>query len=130
MDLKDKPQITKNTNFWQSLGHAKDGLIDLVTEERNFRSHLVSAFLVILAGLLFRVSLIDWAWLFLVIFLVIIAETINTIIENVVDLVVGKRYNVIAKRIKDIAAGGVLITSGFAVLVGCIIFVPLILKWF
>ena len=50
------------------------------------RKHLVSAILVVLAGLIFRVSATEMALSFDGSFLVIALEIVNSAIENVVDL--------------------------------------------
>lgn len=128
MRHKYNKQITKNKNIFQTIYHAYDGIKDLLVEERNFRMHSCLALLCIIIALFLRISSISWIWLLLVIFFVLMAETINTIVENLTNLVVGRHYNVIAKRVKDIAAGGVMLSSFFAVIVMLIIFIPLIIK--
>ena len=57
-----------------------------------------------------------------------LAEIINTIFENVVDMFTDFHFHPIGKKVKDMAAGAVLLTAGFAVLVGLILFVPKILQ--
>ncbi|MBW1570849.1 diacylglycerol kinase family protein, partial [Streptococcus sp. SPC0] len=103
------------------------GIFTAFKEERNMRKHLVSAILVILAGLTFQVSMVEWLFLLLSIFLVITFEIINSAIENVVDLASNYHFSMLAKNAKDMAAGAVLVVSLFAVLVGLIIFIPKIL---
>ena len=48
--------------------------------------------------------------------------------ENVVDMFTDFHFHPIGKKVKDMAAGAVLLTAGFAVLVGLILFVPKILQ--
>ena len=131
MGLNDNSQQTgKNRAFRQSLGHALDGLQALVRTERNFRKHLVVGTLAVLAGIILQLTVNEWLWLTLAIFLVLIAETLNTIVEAVVDLIVGQTYHELAKRAKDVAAGRVLLAAAFAVVVGCLVMLPAILRWF
>jgi undecaprenol kinase len=66
----------------------------------------------------------EWLFLLLSIFLVFMAELFNSAIENVVDLAADYQFHLRAKRAKDMAAGAVLVISGFSVLAGLIIFVP------
>ncbi|HBV08297.1 MAG TPA: UDP kinase, partial [Enterococcus faecalis] len=73
-------------------------------------------------------TLAEWLWLLLAVFLVWLAEIINTIFENVVDMFTDFHFHPIGKKVKDMAAGAVLLTAGFAVLVGLILFVPKILQ--
>ncbi|QBP17983.1 diacylglycerol kinase family protein [Acetilactobacillus jinshanensis] len=128
MASQNDHQITKNKNFCQSLGHAWDGIIDLFKEERNFRFHTCAAMTVVVIGLILHVSLEDWSWLLVAIFAVLVMEGVNTVVENMVDLEVGHHYNLRAKHIKDIAAGCVLVTSFFAAIIGCIVFIPVLLR--
>lgn len=131
MALNDKSKQTgKNRAFRQSLGHAWDGLRALFRYERNFRKHLVVGTLAVIAGAILRLTLNEWLWLVLAIFLVLIAETLNTIVEAVVDLIVGETYHDLAKRAKDIAAGGVLMAAIFAVIVGALVMLPALGRWF
>ncbi|WP_341778355.1 diacylglycerol kinase family protein [Levilactobacillus sp. HBUAS70063] len=131
MASSDKHQQTsKNRAFVQSLGHAWDGLRALFHYERNFRKHLAVGSLAVIAGVILRLTLNEWLWLVLAIFLVLIAETLNTIVEAVVDLVVGTTYHDLAKRAKDVAAGGVLLAAIFAVIVGALVMLPALSRWF
>ena len=82
-----------------------------------------------IAGLIFRVSAIEWLFLLLSIFLVVSFEIVNSAIENVVDLASDYHFSMLAKNAKDMAAGAVLVISGFAVITGLIIFVPKIWDW-
>lgn len=88
------------------------------------RKHAVSAILVLIAGTVFRISAVEWLFLLLSVTLVIAFEIVNSAIENVVDLASDYHFSMLAKNAKDMAAGAVLVVSGFALLTGLIIFVP------
>ena len=126
MDLRDtnSQKKWKNRDLVASMEFAITGVLTAFKEERNMRKHLVSAILAALTGLVFRISAIEWLFLLLAIFLVIILEIINSAIENVVDLASGYHFSMLAKNAKDMAAGAVLVASGYAVLTGLIIFIP------
>lgn len=126
MDLQENNSKNrwKNRELIASLEFAVTGLLTAFKEERNMRKHLVSAILVIIAGLIFQVSMTEWLFLLLSVCLVIAFEIVNSAIENVVDLASGYHFSMLAKNAKDMAAGAVLFVSGFAVLVGLMIFVP------
>ena len=126
MDLRENNSKNrwKNRELISSLDFAVSGLITTFKEERNMRKHAVSAILVILAGLVFQVSVTEWLFLLLSISLVIAFEIVNSAIENVVDLASDYHFSMLAKNAKDMAAGAVLFVSGFALLTGLIIFVP------
>lgn len=128
MDLKDK-QVTKNKNLLTAVLHACDGLQQAFKEERNLKIHLGMASVISLLGLVFQLSLAEWRWLILIIFLVILMEMLNTIIENLVDLITEGKYHPLAKKVKDMAAGVVLLSAILALAVGSLIFIPKIINW-
>ncbi|NQN49879.1 diacylglycerol kinase family protein [Streptococcus suis] len=126
MDLQENNSKNrwKNRELIASLEFAVTGLFTAFKEERNMRKHLASAILVVLAGLIFQVSVTEWLFLLLSISLVIAFEIVNSAIENVVDLASDYHFSMLAKNAKDMAAGAVLFVSGFALVTGLIIFVP------
>ncbi|MFR4957112.1 MAG: diacylglycerol kinase family protein, partial [Enterococcus gallinarum] len=71
-----------------------------------------------------------WLWLLLSVFLVWIVEIVKTVFENVVDMFTDFHFHPIGKKIKDMAAGAVLMTAFFALIVAAIIFIPKILAFF
>ncbi|AND78930.1 MULTISPECIES: diacylglycerol kinase family protein [Streptococcus] len=130
MDLRDNhsQKKWKNMTLMASMEFAITGILTAFREERNLRKHLVSAVLAALSGLIFRISGLEWLFLFLAIFLVIAFEIVNSAIENVVDLASNYHFSMLAKNAKDMAAGAVLVVSGYAVLTGLIIFLPKIFR--
>lgn len=124
MALNDKKKIPeKNRKFRTSFGYAFKGVQTVFQEERNMKAHVAALVLVILLSLFLPLSANEWLWLLLVSYLVLVMEIVNTVIENLVDLVT-KEYHPIAKKVKDMAAAVVLVTASFAVLVGSIIILP------
>ena len=127
MDLQDNnnnKRKWKNRDVISSLEFALTGIFTAFKEEKNMRSHVLSALAAIIAGLIFRISAIEWLLLLLSIFLVIAFEIMNSAVENVVDLASDYHFSMRAKNAKDMAAGAVLVVSGFAVITGLIIFLP------
>lgn len=114
----------KNRTLTASLEFALTGIVNAYKEERNMRKHLISALLAIIAGAVFHITVTEWLFLLLSIFLVIAFEIINSSIENVVDLASDYHFSMLAKNAKDMAAGAVLLISGYALLTGLIIFLP------
>ncbi|MGT2867150.1 diacylglycerol kinase family protein [Streptococcus fryi] len=126
MDLHEtkSPKKWKNRDLIASLEFALTGIVTAFKEERNMKKHVATAVVVILAGLFFGVSLVEWLFLLLSIFLVIAFEIINSALENVVDLASDYHFSMLAKNAKDMAAGAVLVMSLFAALTGLLIFLP------
>lgn len=129
MALKDNnpekhPQ--KNRTFIDSFRYAIEGVYTVFQEERNMRSHMLSTVAVILIAIFLPLNFHEWLWILLVCFLVLVMEIWNTVVENIVDLV-SPNYHPLAKKIKDMAAAAVLLTSFFSVLVGATILLPKII---
>ncbi|MFL1695225.1 diacylglycerol kinase family protein [Weissella kandleri] len=120
----EKLQIEKNTGFLQSFGHAVEGIGQLLKRERNMRFHFFASAVVIYIGFMLKINRQDWLWIAMAIFAVIMAEFVNTMIETMVDLVVGQLYHPLAKVAKDVAAGAVVFAAVYAIAVGTIVFWP------
>ncbi|WP_320837885.1 diacylglycerol kinase family protein [Zhongshania sp.] len=106
-----------------SLRDALNGLGILLVEQHNARIHFVVAICVLALGLLTGLSGVEWIMVFAAIALVWMAEAFNTALEYLADAAVPETHALIGKA-KDVAAAGVLISAGFAVLVGLWVFVP------
>jgi len=110
----------------KSFGYAFKGIDDVIEHEPNMKIHVVVAILVVIMAFIFKVSIIEWIILVLLIGAVLAAETINTTIENLVDMYT-KEYDEKAKIVKDTAAGTVLILAITSAIIGLIIFIPKII---
>ncbi len=84
---------------------------------------MIAAMAVIIAGIVLGITRTEWIMVVMCIGTVIAAELFNTAIEKLVDLVSPERHPV-AGRVKDIAAGAVLICAVAAAIIGLIIFIP------
>ena len=107
----------------KSFGYALSGVAYTIKTQLNFRIHLVAILMVLLAGWYFHLSASEWLWIVLAIGLVLVAELLNTAIEILVDLV-SPDFNIQAGRVKDVAAGAVVIAAMIAVVIGLLIFIP------
>jgi diacylglycerol kinase len=111
----------------KSFEHAFNGLLILIKEEHNARIHLFATICVIVAGVLFKISLNEWIAIIFSIGLVFCLEIINSSIENIADFIYPEKHEKI-KKIKDLSASGVLISAITALIIGLIIFIPKIIK--
>ena len=107
--------------FLKSFFYALRGVRTSISEQRNLKIQLVTALIVVAAGLYFRISAVDWSILLLTISLVIGFEMINSSIEDLVDLVTTE-WKPLAGKVKDIVAGAVLFVSLVAMVIGIIVF--------
>lgn len=117
----EKLKHTKNKTFFTAMGHAVDGVIRAFKTERNLRIDYIIGLFVLICSLFFDFTKTEFACLCLTIGFVIFAEMINSTVEYIVDLITDK-YDDRAKAAKDIAAGGVLISSCVAVVVAYFLF--------
>lgn len=114
--------------MFKSIGIAFEGIIDLIKNENNAKFHLVSTIIVIIVGLKLQFLAIEWLWISLAIAGVWVAELINTAIEKLTDLI-SPEQNPIAKKVKDYAAGAVLVMAIWAIFVFCLISLPHLWMW-
>ena len=110
-----------------SFRNAFSGIIGLLRYEHNARIHLFILIVVLLAGILLRISSSDWIAIVFASGLVFISECFNTAVENLSD-VVSPEYNEKIKGAKDVASAGVLISAIVAVIIGVIVLLPHIYK--
>lgn len=111
----------------RSFKFAFSGIYKLFSTEKNAKIHLVATLIVIILGILLKVSSIEWIILILCISIVLAAEAFNTSIEKLADKV-SLEVSPIIKDLKDISAGGVLILALGALICGLIIFLPKLLE--
>ncbi len=113
----------KRKKLRNSFKYAFEGVTEAWKTEQNLKIHFVIMALVIVAGFIFKISLIEWIVCLLLFAIVISLELINTAIETTVDIAMPE-INEKAKYAKDIAAGAVLFSAIISVIVGLIIFLP------
>jgi len=117
----------KSRNFKESFNYALEGIKTGVSNERNLKIDIFMAILVVILGIIFKISTIEWIILVVLIGLVISLELVNTAIEEVVNLLSPDKQ-IHAKKAKDIAAGAVLVIATSSLIAGLIIFLPKIIE--
>lgn len=110
-----------------SIKYAVEGIGEGFRSHPNFRRQIAILITAIVAGRGFNIARLEWIALILSAGLVLAAEMANTAIESTVNLATREKRPE-AKIAKDAAAGGVLISSVVAIIVGLIIFIPKILS--
>ena len=117
-----KARLASFKNAWR-------GLTVFIRQEHNAWIHCAATVLVIVAGLVFRISTTEWIAVFFAIGLVLAAEAINSAIERLSDVVQPEKDERI-RDVKDISAGAVLLCAIAAAIIGFIIFLPKLLALF
>ena len=117
---KEKPLL-------KTLSYGFNGILYTLKHERNMVIHFLVMTLVIIAGIVFKITFVEWGVCFVLFALVLSLELMNTALENVVDLVTEEK-KAKAKIAKDAAAGAVLVSAIFSVIIGISIFLPRLLN--
>lgn len=104
-----------------SFNCAAEGLIYVLRSQRNMRVHFLFAVLVLLFGIYLNIRGNELLILLMAMTFVLGAEMFNTAIEFTVDLI-SDTVNPLARIVKDIGAGAVLLSALNALVVSYVIF--------
>ncbi|SER17807.1 diacylglycerol kinase (ATP) [Gracilibacillus ureilyticus] len=103
--------------------YALNGLMYAIKKERNVKIHLLATAVVFILGIWTKLSFIEWAVLSLTCGTVIGMEVMNTAVETALNYLEPNKRIAVGLA-KDLAAGAVLVTAIFAIIIGCCIFLP------
>lgn len=115
--------VNKSKNVISSFKYAFQGMFSALKTERNLKIHVTIMILVIIAGIVLKISKIEWIICIILFGLVIGGEMFNSAIETVVDVAMPD-INPKAKFAKDAAAGAVLVFAIASAIIGFMIFGP------
>lgn len=123
--------MKNNNNFIsgrvKSVQYAVVGAYKLLTTEHSIMAQTAIGLSLIGAGFWFEISKTEWLFQTLAFGLVLSIEGLNTAVEKIADFIHPDYHQKIG-FIKDIAAGAVFFAAMTAIIIGCIIYAPLILK--
>ena len=125
--LSKKPRFSPKARL-RSFVYAGRGLCLLGQAEHNAWLHFAASAAVVGAGIALQVSMGDWRWLVIAVGLVWVAEALNTAVEELCDRV-SPKFDPAIGRVKDLAAGGVLLASLAATVIGVLTLGPPFLRW-
>jgi diacylglycerol kinase (ATP) len=115
------------SRFLQSFKYAFKGIFaSFAKRQINIKIHVGIAIVTIVLAIILSINMMEWITIIACIGIVIAAEMMNTAIETLVDIV-SPEWNEKAGRVKDIAAGAVLVLAIMALIIGIVIFLPKIL---
>lgn len=106
----------------ESFNCAIEGIVYVLKTQRNMRAHFGAAAVVIVLAIVLNLSRLEFLFIASAIFFVLFAEMLNTAIELTIDLV-SELHHPLARLVKDIGAGAVMMASVNAIVVGYLIFV-------
>ncbi len=135
LNLSNNSQRKNKRSSWKiakdlptSFFYAAKGLRYAFSTQRNFRIHVGFALVAFGLGLFLGLNKSDLAIMALTATSVLIVELLNTAIESVVDLAIGKRFHPLAQIAKDCSAGAVLVASISSLLIAVLLLFPPLLK--
>ena len=112
----------QSRNFQKSLMYVLNGLRLAFRSQRNFRKHLLIAFLTFSIAFLLRVTIVEFCIIIFANTLVLVMEMINSVVEFVIDAYYKNKWAKLAKLSKDIAAGSVLLAACCSVVISFLIY--------
>ncbi len=107
----------------RSLKFALRGMWLLITTEDSIKAQLFIAIVATVLGFYFDISNIEWMIQFLAIGMVLVAEAVNTAIEEVADFI-HPNYHKKIGLIKDIAAGAPSFAACISLIIAGFIYIP------
>ena len=110
----------------KSFRYAFEGIKTAYKNEPNLRIHTLFAIAALITGAILKLNTIEWLILTFTIFWVISLELLNTVLEELVDLV-SPEVKHHAKVAKDVSAAVVLLSAILSIIVGVILFLPKIM---
>ncbi len=120
----------KTQGFRKTFKNARKGLRIVLKSERNIRIHFLAGTLALLTGVVLDLTPEQLCIIFLAIGLVVGFEMFNSAIEFSLDAVFHNKYSTLVGMAKDISAGAVMFATFIAIVVGLIVFVPAIIRYF
>ncbi len=108
-------------SFKESLFFALDGLSLTWRTQRNFRLHVLTGNAVMILGLIFNITRLEFLFVSSAVFFVLVLELVNTALETTVDLVTRERHP-LACAAKNVGAAAVLLASLYALIIGVVVF--------
>lgn len=125
--MNDDSFQTKRT-WWGKFRNAFRGMAIGVRGENSFAVHLPVALAVVICGIVFRVSLVEWGLLILCIAAVLVAELFNTALESMAKAI-DRTQNPQLGDALDISSAAVLMSAIGAAAVGSVVFLYRLTVW-
>lgn len=123
-------EFEKDNTFFtgrlKSVTYAFKGAVKLITTEHSIMVQFSLGILMTIAGFYFGITSTEWLFQTLAIGLVMSIEGLNTAVEKIADFI-HPNYHERIGFIKDIAAGAVFFAALTAIVIGLIIYLPILL---
>lgn len=114
-------------NRIKSISFARKGMLILIKSENSIKTQLFISLLMIVCGIIFNLSITEWALQIICMGTVLLAESLNTAVEKIANFIHPDYHEKIGV-IKDVAAGAVAFAAIMAIVVGLLIYLPKIIS--
>lgn len=115
--------------FFKSIKYSLSGLLYAYRYEQSLWIHGFTAILAIIMGLIFKISLSEWAIIFIALGVILSLELINTAIEAAVDLTTTEIHP-LAKIAKDCGSAASFVMSIVSIVISMFVFGPYLVELF
>jgi diacylglycerol kinase (ATP) len=119
--LRNQPKY----NFFKNTSYALKGLVDLIKTETSFKIELIITLILLPVIIFIDTTLTNKALMFITLMGMILAETTNSAIERVVDLVTLEHHDM-AGRAKDVGSAIVFLSIFIFVITWLIILIDIL----
>ena len=117
------------SSFKNNVKFANAGIRYFFQTEKNGRIQAIVSCITLAVSWFFGISGLEWCLIIFCIAFVLSLEMVNTALERVCAML-STEYHPTIKIIKDVAAGAVWWASIFCSIIGAIIFIPYLVKFF
>lgn len=109
--------------------YSSQGLIYCFKNETSFIFEAIAIVAAIICGIIFKITVTQWVFSLMSIFLIMEIEFLNTAVECVVDMCT-QEFNPLAKAAKDCGSAATGFASLVATIINAVIFIPYIWNLF
>ena len=126
---RDNVKVYGYMRFLKSIKYSLDGLIYAYRYEQSLWLHGFASLLAITLGIVFKISLSEWAIIFIALGSILALELINTAIEAAVDLTTTEIHP-LAKIAKDCGSAASFVMSIVSFVISLFVFGPYFMDLF
>ena len=126
---RDDVKVYGIGRFLKSIKYSLNGLYYSYRYEQSIWLHALVTILAITMGFIFKISLSEWAILFIALGSILALELINTAIEATVDLVTTEIHP-LAKIAKDCGSAASFVMSIVSIVISLFVFGPYLMELF
>jgi len=126
---RDDVKVYGIARFFKSIKYSLSGLYYAYRYEQSLWLHGFATILALVMGFIFKISLSEWAIIFIALGAILALELINTAIEAAVDLTTSEIHP-LAKIAKDCGSAASFVMSIVSIVISLFVFGPYLMELF